>query len=59
MRSHLASSATSPHHVPIDEVLFLSRRIHSREKGMAVLVTSEAGVAKFWDLFGYKKSVGE
>lgn len=54
-----SASATSFLHVPIDEVLFLSRRIRSRDKGMAALVTSEGGVAKFWDLFSYKKPVGE
>lgn len=45
-------------HVPVDQVLFLSGRMHLRDKGSAVLVTSEAGVAKFWDLFSQKRPIG-
>ena len=59
LAKHIQSPASlSSCHVPVDQVLFLTRRIRSRVKGNAVLVTSEAGVAKFWDIFGYKKPVG-
>ena len=53
-------SAVSGHmqHVPIDQVLFLSMRMHTRNKGSAVLVTSEAGIANFWDIFGHERPKG-
>ena len=51
-----------PKHVPVDQVLLLSGRLHSRDRNSggsgAVLITSEAGVAKFWDLFGHKAPLG-
>ena len=43
----------------MDQVLLLSWRLQAREKEGAVLVTSEAGVARFWDLSGHKGAIGE
>lgn len=57
MHTHFGSTASSLH-VPVDQVLFLPERVRSKSKGSAVLVTSEAGMAKFWDLFGHKEPVG-
>ena len=47
-------------YVPVDQVILLPRRIQSRDKGSgAVMITSEAGMAKFWDLFGHKRPIGK
>lgn len=47
-------------HVPVDQVVLLPRRIQARNRQSgAVLITSEAGMAKFWDLFGHKRPIGK
>ena len=41
--------------VPVDQVVFLRSRVRARQKGCAQLISSEAGVARFWDIFSAKK----
>ncbi len=45
-------------HVPVDQLLFLHTRMRAKVKGAGVMVSSEAGVANFWDLFGKTNPVG-
>lgn len=46
-------------HVPVDQLLFLKTRVRARQKGTAVLVSSEGGLARFWDIFGPREPIGE
>ena len=41
--------------VPVDRVIFLRTRVRARQKGSAQLISSEAGVARFWDIFSPKR----
>ena len=54
------SPSVHQQHVPVDAVLFLQARMTgaARLKGTAVLVTSEAGHAHFWDIFGSSEPMG-
>ncbi len=38
-------------HVPVNQLLFLKARFRSNRKGSAILVSSEGGMARFWDIF--------
>jgi len=58
-RRRLQSTSSSQiQHVPVDQLVFLHTRIRAKMKGAGVLVSSEAGVANFWDLFGKSNPVG-
>ena len=46
-------------HVPVDKVLFLKKRMKTRQQNKAVLVSSEAGMARFWSFPGEKESQGD
>ena len=46
-------------HVPVDQLLFLKTRVRTRQKGAAVLVSSEGGLARFWDIFRPREPVGK
>lgn len=51
----LLHASANLQHVPVDRVIFLRTRVRARQKGSAQLVSSEAGVARFWDIFSAKK----
>lgn len=46
-------------HVPVDQLLFLKTRVRARQNGAAVLVSSEGGLARFWDIFGPREPIGK
>lgn len=60
---HMHTHTHSLHlqHVPVDQVLFLRTRVRARSmtgKSMAILISSEAGMARFWDILGPQDPLG-
>ena len=53
-----STSSSQIQHVPVDQLIFLHSRMRAKVKGAGILVSSEAGVANFWDLFGKLNPVG-
>ena len=45
-------------HAPVDKLQFLRTRMRTRQKGSAVLISSEGGMARFWDIFGKPEPLG-
>jgi len=45
--------------IPVDKILFLKHRIDSKLTEAAVLVSCQAGVTKWWSIFGNKNLLGE
>src|ERR1700733_6743534 len=44
---------------PVDKLLFLLARAEARQTEAAILVSSEAGILRWWSVFGRKPELGE
>ena len=46
-------------YTPVDKLLFLKTRVTENCEGVATLVSSEGGVARFWDIHGSEQDLGK